>query len=70
MNLIIHRWGMNGQYVCGQVSGAASRSGLLVTCPKCLDLSKTLSKEEAVRQIERAASSRYQRKKKPCDTTS
>lgn len=50
----IHRASLSGRTVCGK-AGLTSCTGLLVTCPDCLEATRPMTKEEALKAIQAAA---------------
>ena len=53
----IHRAGLNARPLCGAAGGGISLSGArqFITCPECRKLEEEPSREEAERQIQKAA---------------
>ncbi len=63
MDRLTHRATMRGlRPVCGTKAMArVSHNGVGVTCPKCLEIERPLTREEAMKQIEAAAAKRVVR---------
>ena len=63
MGRLTHRASMRGLHpVCGTKGMVrVSHNGVGVTCPKCLEIERPLTREEAMRQIEAAAAKRTAR---------
>lgn len=55
--MIIHRMNSNGRPRCGKPSGKVSTTGVIVTCPQCLEMQKPLNREAIMQQIKEAAAS-------------
>ena len=49
--MIQHRFNLNGKFVCGAKEGYGNVSGAMVTCLKCLELTKQPTREEQLRQL-------------------
>ena len=58
MTAVVHRASLTGRPACGAQAGRISASGVVVTCPACVETSKPQTREQAMDQI-RAAAARY-----------
>lgn len=52
---VIHNANLEARPLCGVPKGNISTTGVMVTCPKCIDLNKPLDRAAAMKQIEEAA---------------
>ena len=60
--MMIHRMSIegHGRAVCGATKPKLSIGGVMVTCPDCLRLTRPLSREEAMAQLEKAGLKRHE----------
>lgn len=54
MRDMIHRMNANARPLCGVPAGRCSTSGVCLTCPECIRLSRTPSREEQLAALEAA----------------
>jgi hypothetical protein len=48
---IIHRMNFQGMPKCGEKEGKVSTTGVLITCPKCIELTREPTKEEIEKRM-------------------